>query len=147
MNTQISFGHTIRINAPIKYADKLCDMINNPQAYSKNADVVEKLSKTFDDVEQGKAIAFSDGWNRSYVLTGKESDEASKIGDSFTKVLERIRAAFGTSDDADEMLFPQYQKYNYDIQNLINRTKTNTSITIGNGINPTDEINYIDIKA
>lgn len=131
LNTNVSFGHTVKVNAPLRYAVKLEKMINNPEEYPNEKEVTEKLKDTFDDVTpKGKAIAFSDGPNRSYILTGKESEEAAKIKDGFTESVRSLDSFCQGGTERDFAHIMLCDRFNSDIKSLISRTKANSQIYI-----------------
>lgn len=131
LNTNVSFGRTIKVNAPLSYAVKLEKMINNPEQYPNEKEVTDKLKDTFDDVTpKGKAVAFSDGPNRSYILTGKESEEVSKIKDGFTESVRSLDSFCQGGTERDFAHIMLCDRFNSDIKSLISRTKANSQIYI-----------------
>lgn len=147
LNANVSFGRTVKINAPLKEAVKLQKMINNPDEYSEYKQVTDKLKDTFNDVDKGEAKAFSGGLYTSYILTGEESEKAAKIKDSLMQGIESldIYSQGGSARDFAHIML--CDKYNSDIKALISQTKSNTEIYI-TGHKPTayGNITSIDIE-
>lgn len=131
LNTNVSFGRTIKVNAPLSYAVKLEKMINNPEQYPNAKEVTDKLKDTFDDVTpKGKAVAFSDGPNRSYILTGKESEKAADIKEGFTQSVQSLDSFCQGGTERDFAQIMLCDRFNSDIKSLISRTKANSQIYI-----------------
>ena len=146
MNSPISFGRSIKVAAPIKYAVKLEEMINNPEKFKNNSQVTNKLLEIFTDLKEGKARAFSLDCQNSVILSGKESALADKYGEHLNESVEIINR-FYVGDAQDRELFEAHDKYWGRVKSLIDRTQETIAITIGDGKpNPTDEIRHIDIK-
>lgn len=148
LNTNVSFGRTVKVNAPVSYAVKLQNMINNPENYPKFKKVTDKLQDTFNDVTpKGKAVAFSDGIYTSYILTGKESEEAAKIKEGFMQSVDSLDTFTqgGTSRDFAHIML--CDRYHSDIKSLIAKTKENTEIYItGCDTHADRNISSIDIE-
>lgn len=75
----ISFGRTIKVNAPISVSKHAANLINSVQTIRGESDVQQQLKTLFYDSKEGRAraVAVDGNPNESYIVTGQASKDVS----------------------------------------------------------------------
>ena len=80
---QVSFGRTVKVNAPLKVAEHAADLVNSLPTKKGEARVQQQLKTFFYDAEQGsgraRAIAPYGKTGDIFIVTGEDSNEVGEL--------------------------------------------------------------------
>lgn len=128
----VSFGRTIKVNAPLSDAKYLANLINADSVHldkKEDNSTQSKLQTMFYDREEGEARAVR-VYGESYILTGEASKRAKALLEDRQFQLDAAMELYGKSEmynlvkGAEDDRFEDYMKL------LISETKEPVSINI-----------------
>lgn len=138
----VSFGRTVRVNAPLsdaKYLAKLINSNNVPADKKEDKKAQDKLKTMFYDSKQGKARAV-EVYGQSYILTGEASQMAKTLIEDRQFQLDAAMKLYGESEmynlvkGAEDDRFEDYMKL------LISETKEPISINVRKGQDDIEQV-------
>ena len=138
----VSFGRTVRVNAPLSDAKYLADLINTnnvPNGKKEDKKAQEKLKTMFYDREQGKARAV-EAYGQSYILTGEASQMAKSLIEDRQFQLDAAMALYGESEMYNLVKGAEDDRYEDYMKLLISETKEPVSINVRKGLNNVEPI-------
>lgn len=130
--TPVSFGKTVKVNAPHHEAVRLANAANNKDNIQIVKPEVEKqLKDIFDDRDKGHALAVSLKGEEdvSYILSGKESREYQKDLYDTTKFILNAKRTLPLEKHF-RMVVDAKQNFAQRTHDLIERTKENFALKV-----------------
>lgn len=126
----ISFGRTIKVNAPLNVAKRATQLINMDKTVvgSKNEkEVQRKLIKLFYDSPQGAAQAVCVN-GQSYIVTGEESQRVAELKFDRGFQLEAAERLFGKGNMFDAVKDCENDRYEDLLKGIISDTEEPVSV-------------------
>lgn len=126
----ISFGRTVKVNAPLNVAKRATQLINMDKTVvgSKNEkEVQRKLVKLFYDSPQGAAQAVSVN-GQSYIVTGEESQRVAELKFDRGFQLEAAERLFGKGSMYDTVKDCENDRYEDLLKGIISETEEPVSV-------------------
>lgn len=100
---QVSFGRTVKVNAPLKVAEHVADLVNSLPIKKGEARVQQQLKTFFYDAEHGngraRAIAPNGKNGDVFILTGDESIELGELIKDRETQLNAAKNNYGEKSD------------------------------------------------
>ena len=77
----VSFGRTVKVNAPLKVAEHAADLVNSLSTKKGEARVQQQLKSFFFDSELGRARAIAPYGKTGdiFIVTGEDSNEVGEL--------------------------------------------------------------------
>lgn len=102
----ISFGRTVKVNAPLSVTKHAADLINSAQNIRGEAAVQQQLKTLFYDSKEGRAIAVpvSGNKNESYIFTGNESKDVAILLKDRKEQINAAKKHYGTGTSMFEIV-------------------------------------------
>ena len=99
---QVSFGRTVKVNAPLKVAEHAADLVNSVPTKKGEARVQQQLKSFFFDSDIGRARAIAPkGKNGDvFILTGDESIELGELIKDRKTQLNAAKNNYGEKSDS-----------------------------------------------
>ena len=121
----VSFGRTVRVNAPLSDAKYLANLINANNVLSgkkEEKQAQDRLKTMFYDREVGKARAVQVS-GKSYILTGEASQRAKVLLEDRQFQLDAAMALYGKSEMYDLVKGAEDDRYDDYMKLLISETE------------------------
>ena len=118
----ISFGKTIKVNSSIASSCRAAGVINGHACTPNEENMQIMLRGIMPDYQEGQAQAFSFEDETSYILTGKESVEATKLLDSLLEKIGVAKKQDSYKGYYEDILRCESAKYLDSMKHLILRT-------------------------
>lgn len=97
----VSFGRTIKVNAPVKVAEHAADLINSVPNKKGESRVQQQLKTLFHDSRWGRArvVAPYGKHGDVFILTGTESEEVAELIKDRRFQLSKAKENYGKDSD------------------------------------------------
>lgn len=118
----ISFGRTVKVNAPLAVTKQAVELINNPQTKKGEAKVQQQLKTLFYDSDEGKAKAVCVN-GQSYILTGKDSQSLKALENARECQLYAAKKNYGESPMYDLVKDSEDDRYTDLVKLLVAETE------------------------
>ena len=131
----VSFGRTVKVNAPLSDAKQIANLINSGSVSSDKKEVKDsqdKLKRIFYDREDGEARAVQ-VYGQSYILTGEASQRAKSLLEDRQFQLDAAMELYGKSEMYNLVKGAEDDRYDDYMKLLISETKEPVSINIRKG--------------
>lgn len=127
----VSFGRTVKVNAPLKVAKQAAKLINMDKKVVGSKDeknVQKKLIVLFDDSTQGAAQAVSvNGY--SYLVTGEESQRVADLKFDRSIQLDAAKKLYGNGEMYDIVKSAEDDRYDDLLKGIIYETEEPVSLS------------------
>ena len=118
----ISFGKTIKVNSSIPSSCRAAGVINGHACAPNEENMQIMLRGIMPDYKEGQAQAFSFEDETSYILTGKESIEASKLLDRLIETINVAKKTNSYQGYYEDTLRCESARYLDSMKHLVMRT-------------------------
>lgn len=128
----ISFGKTVKINAPEVAAYEAANLINNQNQEKGCKKVQKELKDIFNDTTQkGDAYVYTlPEENETFILTGKECEKAASFYEEMIDGIDEAGSYYGAGDLFQIAAETLVERFQGNMQKLINETRENFEVSI-----------------
>lgn len=127
----ISFGRTVKVNAPYKVAQQAANLVNDFNVETEEKKAQKQLQTLFyDKTRDGDAQVFSINDKTSYILSGEESKKAYELRSDMEDAIESAGAYYGAGDLFEIAMESHTDRYVDLMKLLISETHDGTEIDI-----------------
>ena len=127
----ISFGRTVKVNAPYGIAEHAANLVNDINVSSEEKEIQRKLKTLFfDRSKNGQTQVINYDSKTSYILSGEESERANALRTEMIEANDAAEEFYGAGSMLEIAKETHADRYEDLIKLLISETEDGTELGI-----------------